>query len=214
MTEPDLDHLVYAAPDLDDAVRDLADRLGVPSVEGGRHVGLGTRNHLLGLGGRAYLEIIGPDPEQPDPPGPRPFGIDTLTRPALVTWAVHPADLDAAVARSRSRGYDPGEPRAMSRRTPAGDVLRWRLTPPPPEGDPSPGGGLQPFLIDWGTTTHPTATGLPQVRLASLTGEHPHDADVRRALAALGVRLDVGSGPEPALVAVLLRPDGVRVTLR
>jgi len=219
--DPALDHLVYAAPDLDAAVQDLAERCGVQPVEGGRHVGLGTRNHLLGLGGGAYLEIIGPDPEQPEPAGPRPFGIDSLTGPALVTWAVRPADLDAVVARARARGHDPGDARPMSRRTPAGDVLRWRLTASALDDGREPvsgvgsgfGDGLLPFLIDWGTTVHPTASGLPEIGLVSLTGRHPDVAGVRRALAALDVRLDVEGGERPGLTAVLRRADGVLVTL-
>lgn len=202
--EPTLDHLVHAVPDLDAAVRDLGERCGVRPVEGGRHVGLGTRNVLLGLGGRAYLEIIGPDTGQPAPPHPRPFGIDRLTAPALVTWAVHPADLDAAAERARSLGHDPGEARGMSRRTPAGDLLRWRLTPDR---------GLLPFLIDWGGTPHPTSTGLPAVALLELRARHPDPPVLQRGLDALGVRLAVGPGERPELIAVLRGPGG-DVTLR
>ena len=208
-----LDHLVHAAPDLESAVRDVAGRCGVQPVEGGRHLGLGTRNYLLGLGGRAYLEIIGPDPDQPGPDRPRPFGLDTLTGPALATWAVRPADLDATVARARARGYDPGDARPMSRRTPAGDLLRWRLTPSAAEAGREPGDSLLPFLIDWGTTAHPTASGIPQVALVGLTGRHPQVAGVQRGLAALGVRLDVEHGERPGLTALLRRPDGGLVTL-
>ncbi|WP_327085082.1 VOC family protein [Nonomuraea sp. NBC_01738] len=144
-----MDHLVYATPDLAPTVAEVERLLGVKPAEGGRHVGLGTRNHLLGLGGRSYLEIIGPDPEQPHPGAPRPFGIDTLDAPRLVAWAVEPDDLDATVAASRARGYDPGTPFAMSRRTPSGDLLEWRLAF---AAEPDP---VIPFLIDWGTTPHP-----------------------------------------------------------
>jgi hypothetical protein len=141
--EPALDHLVLATPDLEATVADVAARAGVRSVEGGRHVGLGTRNHLLGLGGSAYLEIIGPDADQPAPDRPRPFGIDELTGPRLVTWAVHPPDVDAVVERARALGHDPGAPRPMSRRTPAGVLLAWRLTEPS-DGGAAGAGGLVP----------------------------------------------------------------------
>ncbi|WP_440071593.1 VOC family protein [Streptosporangium sp. OZ121] len=199
MPEERLDHLVYATPDLYATVREIAGLFGVEPVEGGRHVGLGTRNHLLGLGGRRYLEIIGPDPDQPDPGLARPFGLDLLPGPRLVTWAIHPADLDAAVARARERGYEPGEIHPMSRRTPEGELLEWRLTSSPDDT----GDGLVPFLIDWGTTAHPAERGLPVVELTSLTARHPDPAAVAADLAALGAELEVAAGDEPRLVAVI-----------
>ncbi|MEV0378693.1 VOC family protein [Nonomuraea sp. NPDC050643] len=198
-----LDHLVYATPDLDATVAELEASLGVRAATGGRHPGLGTRNHLIGLGGRSYLEIIGPDPGQETPAGPRPFGIDELAGAALVSWAVAVEDIDAAVARARARGHDPGDPRDMSRRTPAGDLLSWRLTPPPQAGR-----GLVPFLIDWGATRHPAESGLPPIALLSLTIAHPDPAAVAGRLAAVGVPLDDGGprlvqAPRPHLSAVL-----------
>lgn len=205
MPEELLDHLVYATPDLYATVRELGDLLGVEPVEGGRHVGLGTRNYLLGLGGRRYLEIIGPDPDQPDPGLARPFGLDLLPGPRLVTWAIHPADLDAVVARARERGYEPGDVHPMSRRTPEGELLEWRLTSSPDDT----GDGLVPFLIDWGSTAHPAERGLPVVELTSLTALHPDPAAVAADLAALGAELEVAAGDEPRLVAVI---GGIRLS--
>jgi hypothetical protein len=71
-----IDHLVYAAPDLATAVADVAERFGVRAQAGGKHIGLGTHNALLALGPQTYLEIIAPDPGQPEPSLPRPFGVD------------------------------------------------------------------------------------------------------------------------------------------
>ncbi|SEG93347.1 Glyoxalase-like domain-containing protein [Nonomuraea solani] len=189
-----LDHLVYATPDLPATVADLEGSLGVRAAPGGRHPGFGTRNHLIGLGGRSYLEIIGPDPEQDPPPDPRPFGIDELTGAALVSWAVAVEDIDAAVARARAQGYDPGDARDMSRHTPAGDLLSWRLTRPQ---------GLVPFLIDWGATRHPAESGLPAAGLVSLTIGHPDPGALTKDLAAVGVFTDVVPSPRPHLTAVL-----------
>ncbi|WP_436757706.1 VOC family protein [Streptosporangium sp. V21-05] len=205
MPEELLDHLVYATPDLYGTVRELAGLLGAEPVEGGRHVGLGTRNYLLGLGGRRYLEIIGPDPDQPDPGLARPFGLDLLPGPRLVTWAIHPDDLDAVVARARERGYEPGDVHPMSRRTPEGELLEWRLTSSPDDT----GDGLVPFLIDWGSTAHPAERGLPVVELTSLTAFHPDPATVAGYLSALGTELEVAAGDEPRLVAVI---GGIRLS--
>ncbi|MGW7490300.1 VOC family protein [Streptomyces sp. NPDC054786] len=177
-----LDHLVYATPDLDRTVAEVAELTGVRPVPGGSHPGRGTRNHLLGLGDGAYFEIVGPDPEQPAPDGPRWFGIDALTGPRLVTWAVRVTGIAGRVAAARARGYDPGTPFAMSRRTPDGGRLAWQLTPP------GTGTGPAPFLLDWGKTPHPSGGGLPELPLVSLTASYPDPGAARAELAALGVR--------------------------
>ena len=110
-----IDHLIYRAPDLAGAVADLEERLGVRAQAGGQHIGRGTHNALLALGPRTYLEIIAPDPGQPAPSVPRPFGLDGGSRAGLVGWAIACRDIDAAVARACSRGYDPGEVAGMQR---------------------------------------------------------------------------------------------------
>ena len=89
-----IDHLVYAAPDLSAAVAGLEERFGARAQAGGRHIGRGTRNALLALGPRTYLEIIAPDPGQPEPPVPRPFGVDDLSRGDLAGWALACDDID------------------------------------------------------------------------------------------------------------------------
>jgi hypothetical protein len=154
-------------------------------------VGLGTRNYLVGLGGVTYLEILGPDPEQPAPAGPRPFRVDGLTTPRTITWAISPPDLDTAVASARARGYDPGAVRPMSRRRPDGTLLEWRLT----DGDGAHPSGLVPFLIDWGTTAHPSAAALPVTPLLALSATAPDPDEIRPLLSAVGTQLALTEGP-------------------
>ncbi|WP_420310244.1 VOC family protein [Streptomyces sp. YS-B37] len=187
-----LDHLVLATPDLAATVAEFTGRTGIVPVAGGAHVGLGTRNFLVSLGGSRYLEILGPDLEQPEPSGPRPFGVDGLDAARTVTWAVSPPDLDAAVAAARARGYDPGPVRAMSRRRPDGTLLEWRLT----DGDTAHPSGLVPFLIDWAPSPHPTtAPDLPVAPLLELSATAPVPDDIRPMLSAVGVELAVATGP-------------------
>ncbi|OIJ63387.1 VOC family protein [Streptomyces mangrovisoli] len=188
---PLLDHLVLATPDLTATVADFARRTGVTPAPGGAHVDLGTRNHLVSLGGGSYLEIIGPDPERELPPGPRPFGLHTMARARTVSWAIGPPDLDAAITAARSRGYDPGPARPMSRRAPDGTLLQWRLT----GGDTAHPSGLVPFLIDWGGSAHPSASGLPVTPLVSVTATAPDPDEIRPLLAALGTALELREGP-------------------
>lgn len=203
--EPLLDHIVYAAPDVDELVRTFLARTGIEAPLGGRHVGRNTRNHLVGLGGDAYLELIGPD--DPGQPKPTTFGIDTLTGPRVIGWVVHPRDLDATVAAARAKGYEPGDIGPLSRRTPDGTLLEWRLT----EHAPDSRDGLVPRLIDWQRSPHPTTTGLPELRLVSFVGYHPDPDAVRHDLDALGVELEVREGA-PGFEVVLDTPNGA-VTL-
>jgi hypothetical protein len=121
-----IDHLVYGAPGLAGAVADLEERLGVRAQAGGQHIGLGTHNALLALGPQTYLEVIAPDPGQPEPSVPRPFGLGGISRGGLVGWAIACQNIDAAVADARRRGYDPGEVAGMQRAAPTGPVLRAR----------------------------------------------------------------------------------------
>jgi hypothetical protein len=203
------DHLVYAVPDLESGIAELERRLGVRAVPGGSHRGLGTRNALLSLGADCYLEIIGPDPEQPPPAARRPFGLDALAAGRLVTWAVKARDLERCVQTARRVGYDPGEIRSMSRDRPDGVRLEWRLTL---RAEPA-GEGLVPFLIDWGATESPAQRAARGCRLIALRAVHPRLAAVATLLHALDVELALDPGPQPQLIAILDTPRG-RVELR
>jgi Glyoxalase-like domain len=175
-----IDHLIYRAPDLADAVADVEERFGVRAHAGGKHIGLGTHNALLALGPRTYLEIIAPDPGQPQPSAPRPSGLDGVNRGGLAGWAIACQDIDAAAAGARRRGYDPGEVAEMQRAKPTGVVLRWRLTVSVVPG------GLVPFLISWGDTEHPAGSAPRGLTLESFHLEHPDPASLVPLLSALG----------------------------
>lgn len=201
-----LDHLVYATPDLDATVAELTAQLGTQPMAGGSHPGRGTRNALLSLGARRYLEIIGPDPDQPEPDSPRPFGIDDLAAPALLTWAMGVDNLEAALAEVRKNGYDPGEPVQMQRSRPDGVVLTWRLTPARLED-----GGIVPFFIDWGDSPHP-ADDAPPVALVDFALLHRRPKDIRYHVFAVGVQAPLRQDDRTGVLAVVEGPAG-RVTL-
>ena len=200
-----IDHLVYAAPDLPAAVAGLEERFGARAQAGGRHIGRGTRNALLALGPRTYLEIIAPDPGQPEPLVPRPFGVDDLSRGDLAGWALACDDIDAAIARARSRGYDPGEAAGGQRAAPGGPVLRWRATLNAMAGGPIP------FLISWGDTEHPARSAPRGLTLEAFHIEHPDPASLAPLLTALDADVEIRPAAAAALIARLSGPNGSNV---
>lgn len=204
-----VDHLVYAAPDLAAGIARVEQLLGVRATPGGQHPGRGTRNALIALGPHTYLEIIGPDPEQPAPKSPRPFGIDQLTAPRLVTWSAKEQDLAGLSSRAAEKSVRLGALASGSRRRPDGVLLAWNYT------DPRTviADGVVPFFIDWGKTPHPAASAVQGGTLVELTAEHPDPARVTAALNAVGLNLVVKKGSAPSLSAIIDTPRG-RVELR
>ena len=203
-----IDHLVYATTDLEATVAELASRLGVEPTPGGSHAGQGTRNQLVGLGAGAYLEIIGPDDDQPDPVDGRPFGIDRLVRPRLVGWCVRPRLPLAAVARAAAAArWDVGPIQAMSRTRPDGVELSWHLTMPiigPTAVAPLP------FLIDWGTSPHPADTLDHPVQLLDLRIECTAPEALAGQLEAIDelTSVELIDAPVVRLSALLDTPGG------
>ena len=190
-----LDHLVYATPDLEVTCRDLEIRLGVRASAGGQHPGRGTHNALISIGPKAYLEIIAPDPLQPET---RPvwFGIDQLTTPKLITWAVRVDGLEAFV-KEMSPNVRVGAVRSGGRKTPDGTTLSWQLTEP----QLVQGVGLVPFLIDWNASQHPAHSAITGPRLVQLRLEHPDPETIRKQLNSLRVEVAIEQASTPGLVA-------------
>lgn len=204
-----IDHLVYATPDLNRGVEEIEKLLGVRATPGGQHPGRGTRNALITLGPASYLEIIGPDPDQPPPKASRPFGIDGLTKSKLVAWAAKGADLERLRDDAVRKGIGLGEALSGSRRRTDGVLLGWRYTDP----QTVLADGLVPFFIDWGQSPHPAQSAAKGASMIALRAEHPDAQRVERLLRELGLDLPVKSGAAPALVAVIDSPRG-RVELR
>ena len=200
---PLLDHLVYATPDLEATCRELEMRLGVRASAGGQHPGKGTRNALISIGPKAYLEIIAPDPLQPET---RPvwFGIDQLTAAKLITWAVRVDDLEAFLEEI-SPSANVGAVRSGSRKTPEGTTLSWRLTEP----QLVQGAGVVPFLIEWNSRLHPADSAITGPRLVQLRIEHPERELIRKQLNSLCLEVAVDQGSSPALIASFEGANGL-----
>lgn len=194
-----VDHIILATPDVDDSADRLTTTLGVRAVAGGRHPAWGTHNALIALGDLVYLEIVGPDLEAPAPEAPRPFGLDSLSAPRLVTWSVRGRALDALAAQARTNGIELGDVLRRTRRRPDGVLLSWEMTDSAaPRAD-----GIVPFFIDWGATPHPATTSPRGGTLVGLRARHPEAAGVQVMLRSLGLALEVEPGDAPELIATL-----------
>lgn len=210
----ELDHVVIAGPHLADLVDWFAARTGVVAAPGGAHP-TGTANALVALTvdgrrGSHYLELIGPDPDAAGPPDA--FGIAELTEPVVRTYSVHPAGIDEVVAHAAAAGYDPGAVVGLSRRTPDGTLLEWRLT----KGHESRRD--LPFLIDWGATAHPGLGDLPTIELVSFERIEPDPAAARGALDAYGLSAgalaEIVPGDAAAFRLVVRTSEGDEVVLQ
>lgn len=188
-----IDHLVVAGPNLRALVSMWRELTGINPTPGGPHPGRGTRNELVGIDDSTYIELIGPDEDQPDPPGPRAFGIDDLTEPRLVTFAVAVDDLEIACDAVRSTGINPGVIVPMQRERPDGVLLKWRLASPPDMEE----AGVMPFMIEWGESTpHPAGSLSPDMSIVSLSMSHPHAVTIAAAVrAATGWQVPIEVGP-------------------
>lgn len=209
----EIDHIVIGARTLEEGAAYVEAHLGIRPGPGGTHEGRGTHNLLLGLGKDCYLEVIAPDPAQPDPPHPRPFDLDDASvklmleaEPRLLAWVARTPVLEAVVTRLGA--HHAGEIRAMKRGT-----LSWRMALPPQNQDMS---NLIPALIQWddgkGAAARLSDSG---VRLRALEAEHPEVDALRNALAARGLEqaMRLRRSPHSRLLARFALPDGREAVL-
>jgi hypothetical protein len=202
-----VDHLLLGVSDLDRGIEWVAKRTGVKPVAGGSHPGVGTRNALVSLGRRRYLEIIAPDPAQSS----FQFRIDLrrLSEPQLVTWAVRSKDAEGKSKKALEAGFEIFGPQEGSRARPDGTVLRWktfgivhRLRAE--DVDPIP------FFIEWAADSrHPSEDSPRGCELTSLEMAHPNAKDVSGTLEKLGITLKVKEQPRALIVAALRTPKGL-----
>ncbi|MFV0523830.1 MAG: VOC family protein [Acidimicrobiales bacterium] len=201
-----IDHLVVVGGALDPLVAWFAEAAGVVPTPGGSHPGIGTRNALVGLHGATYLELLAPDPDQPTPSGPRPFGIDDLgpDEHRLVTFAVRVDDIVVAADGARRAGIEIGAIHEMVRSRSDGTPLSWEVS----ESVYPEGGGAVPFLIDWRDSPHPSASVTHDCRLDRLLVRHPDPERLGLVFDAIGLALAVAAADPGGVSASLVTPRG------
>lgn len=199
-----VDHILFGCPDLDEGIAFVEQRTGVRAPYGGVHPGRGTRNALLSLGDRHYLEIIAPDPAQPDAHNPLALGLKALSRPCLVEWAAHSDDLASVAIRLRQAGMAFDGPTPGSRNIPNGQTLHWKtltLIENPHH--------LLPFFIEWGVNApHPATTAPHGCRLVRFELLTPDPAALAKTVALLSLDVTVAKAENPHLHALVAGPKG------
>ncbi len=194
----ELDHLMWGAPTLEEGMAEAERLFGVAAAPGGVHPGGGTRNALLSLGDRVYLEIIAPDPNQ-DLAGTFGERIASLDGCGLITWAAAAPGLTALAERAAGLEITARGPIATERRTPDGDLLKWELLFLGGHRFP----GLVPFFIDWLETPHPATTNPTAGQYRELAIRTPDAAALNEVFAGLGIALTAEQGESEDLTAVI-----------
>ena len=190
-----VDHFMYAVPSLEDGMSWASETFGIEAAHGGEHVGLGTRNALMSLG-RAYLEIIAPDPAQPHKGN---FGetLSALSEGGLVTWCAEGA-LSNVAANLKEQGVKTVGPNRTKRSTSDGKLLEWELLFP----TGSPFLGCMPFFIDWLDCDNPKDTTPLAGEFQSLSISTPEAPGLSNILDNLGLDIPVKDGERSLAIIV------------
>ena len=197
-----LDHILLGVKDLDTGIAFVEQKTGMRAAIGGVHPGRGTRNALLSLGERCYLEIIARDPEQAGTPDP--YGLERLDEPRLVTWAAHPGNIEEYARKLREAGIAFDGPSPGSRKRPDGRVLEWKTLVLKDNR-----GGLLPFFIEWSAgSLHPSVDAPQGCRLERFEAAAPDHDELARTFAVLGLDVSVIGAYEPQLQAAFAGPRG------
>jgi len=207
MLQGELDHILWAVPDLEAGMAEMEKRIGIAPQVGGRHPGVGTHNALLSMGEKSYLEVIAPDPTQDRFSS---FGtlIKGIDKPRLVTWAARTRDARKLAEQAKQQGLLPGVVLALSRRRPDGTSVSWRTL----TIGGHPYGPLVPFFIEWRSDEHPADISPVGCKLIDFSLESPDPQGLGFVLAGLGLELPISEAPKARLKAVLDTPKG-RITL-
>ncbi len=204
--ERTVDHLLLGASDLERAVAWVEHKTGVKALTGGSHPGVGTRNALISLSSKRYLEIIAPDPNQPG----FTFKIDIrkLSEPRLITWAAFAADIEKTRKLAQEAGCRPFGPHDGSRATPDGTMLRWKTLG---IANAFGGDGVEPipFFIRWADgSPHPSQDAPGGCDLQTLAFMHPDPERLVDQLGKLGIGATAKRASKVSLVAALNTPKG------
>ncbi len=202
-----IDHIVYCVPDLNEAIDYIDNILGVRPVIGGRHTSKGTKNALLHLGNKCYLEILAIDNENEDFEGMRWMGIDLIDRPKITRWSLKSNRLEEDSSILSKHSSDLGIIEEGSRLTTDDRRLAWQMILPAT----SPEVELLPFMTDWShSDSHPTDTLAGGCLLQSVELFHPNPAVINDVFSELNVEVEIKKASQARIMIHVQSPNGLR----
>ena len=210
-----LDHVIWAVPDLDQAVLQFEELSGVKPKYGGSHPGRGTRNNVVSAGELTYLEIIAPDPSQlPFDPVKEPVKafanvINHLNKPEVDMFVFSTDDLEHVALVGKKLGFEVVGPIKGSRKTPDGELVEWTHV----DFIGHDFGQYIPFAINWGNTVHPSVTSPKGAVITGITVKHPRYKKLRMIYDKLGIPAKVIKGDIPAII-VHMQSDKAKFDLK
>jgi len=197
-----LDHIILGCNDLDLGMELVEQNTGVRPAIGGVHPGRGTRNALLSLGERRYLEIIAPDPGQQKIV--RFPQIREMKEPRLIGWAVRPPDIAATAKLLRDNQIAFQGPDDGSRKRPDGRVLNWKTINLADDRH-----GILPFFIEWSAdSVHPSKDAPKKCQLDYFTVMGVDPAELSQVFQRIGVEAIVERSDRDRLRAHITGPKG------
>ncbi|MBX2877031.1 MAG: VOC family protein [Saprospiraceae bacterium] len=204
-TKRKIDHIVYAVPDLDQAILDFQEKTGIEPTFGGYHKNKGTKNALVNIGEGAYLELITVDPENTAIVSPRWMGVDLISEAQVTRWSLKSDQLEHDSKALQAFAEKMGVIEGGQRKTATGDLLSWMmimpLAAPPVE--------IAPFVTSWGADSiHPTQN-LPQVApLLDIQFFHPDPDSLMDLWSQLGLSYAIHEDAAPKIKILLDCPKG------
>ena len=197
-----LDHIVLAAPDLEEAIKDFQKKSGIEPVIAGTIKGLGIKCARVSFNDSSYLEIIAPDPNSPGPIGEL-LKSKRLKELTPFHWAVRSARTEELKDEVAKFGYTPDHISMFGAKS-DGTPKKWEML----YLYKHKLGGICPFFINWANSDHPCAK-LPVVgKLKKFSIRAPEDDPVHQLLDHVGTeKINIEEG-KPKISFQFSSPEG------
>lgn len=201
-----IDHIVYCVNNLEKAINELENILGVKATIGGAHVTQGTKNALINLGNQCYLEILAIDENNTAIVTPRWMGIDLLQTTKITRWALKTQNIIQDGKTLQKHNAEMGQVTGGSRRMTNGKTLTWQIAMPlsNPEVD------IVPFLTDWSESdAHPTDTLDQSCKLLELRLNHQDPRAIQNLFDQIGIDNKISITETTSIQAIIQCPNGI-----